>query len=64
MDIPSLLIFAAVFAIACSAPGPTIVALVARVVAKGSTGALAFCSGLLLGDLDPFHNRRLKKQGL
>ena len=51
MDVSSLLVFAAIFAIACGSPGPTTAALVARVVANGLGGAPSFCLGLLLGDL-------------
>ena len=51
MDLNSLLVFAAVFAIACGSPGPTTAALVARVTARGLGGAPSFCCGLLLGDL-------------
>ena len=51
MDIGGLLVFAAVFGVACASPGPTIVALVARVIGKGTGGTPFFCLGLLLGDL-------------
>ena len=51
MDIAALLVFALVFAVACASPGPTIAALVARVLGKGMAGAPAFCCGLMIGDL-------------
>jgi threonine/homoserine/homoserine lactone efflux protein len=51
MDLATLLAFAAIFAVACASPGPTIAALVARVLGRGLAGAPAFCAGLLLGDL-------------
>ncbi|HEY0502613.1 MAG TPA: LysE family translocator [Lysobacter sp.] len=51
MTLPSLLLFASTFAIACAAPGPTTTALTARVLARGTVGAPALCLGLLLGDL-------------
>ncbi len=51
MDLASLLIFALAFSVACAAPGPTIAALLARVLGKGTAGAPAFCFGLVLGDL-------------
>lgn len=51
MDLPSLLAFAAIFAIAAASPGPAIAALVARVLGKGAAGASFFCAGLVLGDL-------------
>jgi threonine/homoserine/homoserine lactone efflux protein len=39
MDLHSLLIFAAAYALACAFPGPTVTALVARVLGKGARGA-------------------------
>lgn len=51
MDAASLIAFTAVFAVACSSPGPAIAALIARVLSRGRRGALPFCAGLLLGDL-------------
>lgn len=51
MDLPSLLAFAAIFAIAAASPGPAVAALVARVLGKGAGGAVFFCAGLMLGDL-------------
>jgi threonine/homoserine/homoserine lactone efflux protein len=51
MDPTSLLAFAAVLGIACASPGPTIAALVARVLGRGTSGAPAFCLGLLLSDI-------------
>jgi threonine/homoserine/homoserine lactone efflux protein len=51
MDPHALLIFAATYALACAFPGPTVTALVARVMGKGTQGAPAFCLGLLVGDL-------------
>jgi threonine/homoserine/homoserine lactone efflux protein len=51
MDLHSLLIFAAAYALACALPGPTVTALVARVIGKGMQGAPAFCSGLMVGEL-------------
>ena len=51
MEITALLVFALVFGVACASPGPTIAALVARVLGKGLAGAPALCFGLLTGDL-------------
>jgi threonine/homoserine/homoserine lactone efflux protein len=51
MDIASLMAFALIFGVACASPGPTIAALVARVLGRGTAGMPAFCLGLLLGDL-------------
>jgi len=51
MDLTSLLAFAAVLGVACASPGPTLAALVARVLGRGTQGAPAFCLGLLLSDI-------------
>lgn len=51
MDALTLAGFAAALALSTASPGPTIAALVARVLARGRHGAVAFCAGLLLGDL-------------
>jgi threonine/homoserine/homoserine lactone efflux protein len=51
MDLATLFAFAAIFAVACASPGPTIAALIARVLGRGLAGAPAFCAGLLIGDL-------------
>lgn len=51
MDLAPYFAFAAIFTVACASPGPTIAALVARVLARGVAGAPAFCAGLVLGDL-------------
>jgi threonine/homoserine/homoserine lactone efflux protein len=51
MDLTGLLAFAAVLGVACASPGPTIAALVARVLGRGSAGAPAFCLGLLISDI-------------
>ena len=51
MDIFSILAFAAVIAVATATPGPTVVTLVARVLATGRSGNLAFALGLIVGDL-------------
>lgn len=50
MDLGSLAVFTAAFTIACAAPGPSITALLARVLGRGPAGAAAFCAGLVLGD--------------
>jgi threonine/homoserine/homoserine lactone efflux protein len=47
----ALLIFTIAFALACASPGPTIAALVARVLGRGTAGAPSLCAGLLLSDL-------------
>ena len=51
MDTHALLCFAVVFALACGSPGPTIAALLARVLGRGAGGSAAFCGGLMLGDV-------------
>jgi threonine/homoserine/homoserine lactone efflux protein len=51
MDIASILFFAAVVGVAMATPGPTMVALVARVLAGGRRGNAAFGAGLILGDI-------------
>ncbi len=51
MDALTLAGFAAALALSTASPGPTITALVARVLARGRAGAAAFCAGLILGDL-------------
>ncbi|WP_395673299.1 LysE family translocator [Inquilinus sp.] len=48
MDASTLLIYAVTLGVACAVPGPT---TVARVLGRGSRGALAFCAGLMAGDL-------------
>lgn len=51
MTFASLAIFAAVFGMACAAPGPTMAALVARVLGHGTRGIPWFCAGLVTSDL-------------
>ena len=43
--------FALVLMVAVISPGPAIAALVARIMARGTDGIVAFCAGLVLGDL-------------
>jgi threonine/homoserine/homoserine lactone efflux protein len=51
MDLTGLIVFTAALAVAAASPGPTITALVARVLVRGTSGALAFMLGLSLGEL-------------
>lgn len=51
MDLTGLIVFAAALAVAAASPGPTITALVARVLVRGTSGALAFMLGLSVGEL-------------
>lgn len=51
MTIESLLVFAAALFVAAASPGPGIAAIVARVLGRGTTGALAFTAGVAMGDI-------------
>ena len=51
MPLSSLALFAAVYAVAVASPGPGIAALVARVLARGTPGVVAFGAGFVVGDL-------------
>jgi threonine/homoserine/homoserine lactone efflux protein len=51
MDPSALAVFAAALFVAAASPGPGVAAIVARVLARGPAGALAFTSGLALGDV-------------
>lgn len=51
MDLTSLAVFASALVIAAAWPGPGIAAIVARVLARGRRGALAFTAGVATGDL-------------
>lgn len=50
MDIASLLIFAAALAVVAASPGPSIAALVARVIARGWRDVLPFLAGMWFGE--------------
>jgi threonine/homoserine/homoserine lactone efflux protein len=51
MDIAGLLVFATALFIAAASPGPGIAAIVARVLGRGTQGAVAFSAGLAIGDV-------------
>ncbi len=51
MDLAGLLVFATALFIAAAAPGPGIAAIVARVLGRGTQGAVAFSAGLAIGDV-------------
>ena len=51
MDALHLWIFAIALAIAGVTPGPSVIAVVSRVLGRGTAGAPMFCLGLVLGDL-------------
>lgn len=51
LTLSGLAIFAAALAVAAFAPGPGIAAIVARVLGRGRSGAVAFTAGLAMGDI-------------
>jgi threonine/homoserine/homoserine lactone efflux protein len=51
MDFAGLLVFATALFIAAASPGPGIAAIVARVLGRGTQGALAFSAGVAIGDV-------------
>ena len=51
MDLGALAVFAVALLVASASPGPTITALVARVLVRGTSGAIAFMLGIALGDI-------------
>lgn len=51
MDIAGLTVFAVALLVAAASPGPTVTALVARVLARGTSGAMAFMIGLQISEI-------------
>jgi threonine/homoserine/homoserine lactone efflux protein len=51
MSVSGLLIFSAVYFLAVATPGPGVAAVIARSLARGTQGAVAFIAGFLVGDL-------------
>lgn len=51
MSLYGLLIFSSVYVLAVATPGPGVAAVIARSLARGTQGALAFIAGFLIGDL-------------
>lgn len=51
MDLLGLAAFTGALVVAAASPGPTVVALVARVVARGPRGLAGLIAGLVLGDV-------------
>jgi threonine/homoserine/homoserine lactone efflux protein len=51
MDLAGLVLFGTALFIAAASPGPGIAAIVARVLGRGTQGALAFSAGLAIGDV-------------
>lgn len=54
MTLTGLILFSTVYGLAAASPGPGIMALVARVLARGRSGVWAFLAGYVLGDLTWF----------
>ena len=50
LDLPTLLLFAAALALAAGSPGPSIAALVARVLARGPRSVLPFLAAMWVGE--------------
>jgi threonine/homoserine/homoserine lactone efflux protein len=50
MDLSALLIFAGALALAAGSPGPSIAALVARVIARGYQGVIPFVAAMWIGE--------------
>jgi threonine/homoserine/homoserine lactone efflux protein len=50
MDLPALLIFAGALLVAAGSPGPSLAALVARVIARGWRDVLPFAAAMWLGE--------------
>ena len=51
MDPTGLVVFASALFIAAASPGPGIAAIVARVLGRGTVGAVAFTAGVAVGDV-------------
>jgi threonine/homoserine/homoserine lactone efflux protein len=51
MDLAGLLVFATALFVAAASPGPGIAAIVARVLGRGTRGAVAFAAGVAVGDV-------------
>lgn len=51
MTMTGLILFATVYALAVASLGPGVMAIVARVLARGRAGVWAFIAGFVLGDL-------------
>jgi threonine/homoserine/homoserine lactone efflux protein len=51
MPLTGLAVFAAALFVAAASPGPATAALVARVLVRGTAGALAYMAGLAVGDV-------------
>ena len=50
LDVPTLVLFAAALAVAAGSPGPSIAALVARVITRGPGSVLPFLAAMWIGE--------------
>jgi threonine/homoserine/homoserine lactone efflux protein len=50
LDVPTLLLFAGALALAAGSPGPSIAALVARVISRGPRSVLPFLAAMWIGE--------------
>jgi threonine/homoserine/homoserine lactone efflux protein len=51
LDLAGLAVFATALFVAAASPGPGIAAIVARVLGRGASGAVAFTAGVAIGDV-------------
>jgi threonine/homoserine/homoserine lactone efflux protein len=51
VSVYGLLIFSSIYLLAVATPGPGVAAVIARSLARGTQGAMAFIAGFLIGDL-------------
>ena len=51
MSLYGLLIFSSIYLLAVATPGPGVAAVIARSLARGTQGAVAFIAGFLIGDI-------------
>lgn len=51
MDLAGLFVFATALFLAAASPGPGVAAIVARVLGRGTSGAVAFTAGVAVGDV-------------
>jgi threonine/homoserine/homoserine lactone efflux protein len=51
LDLATILVFAGALFVAAASPGPGIAAIVARVLGRGTRGAIAFTIGVAIGDV-------------
>ena len=51
MDLAGLVVFSTALFIGAASPGPGVAAIVARVLGRGTKGAVAFTTGVAIGDV-------------